>query len=71
MYVAEGYSAIDLQDFAVRAMQQVVVRSTTPKDVDADAATTQDVRGRSTCNDERVNRSRSEQVDGIGSRRMP
>ncbi|KZP19200.1 hypothetical protein FIBSPDRAFT_863141 [Athelia psychrophila] len=35
---AEGYSAIDLHDLAVRAMQQVVVRSTKPEDVDADAA---------------------------------
>ncbi|KZP06167.1 hypothetical protein FIBSPDRAFT_329734 [Athelia psychrophila] len=77
----EGYSATDLYNLVTRAMHQAAMRSTTPKHVDADAAvrtlcqtwvwqTTQDIRRRSTCKIERVNRAKSEQVDGIGSSRM-
>lgn len=34
---AEGYSAIDLNDLAVRAMHQAAVQTTTPKVVDVNA----------------------------------
>ncbi|KZP15602.1 hypothetical protein FIBSPDRAFT_958621 [Athelia psychrophila] len=35
---AEGYTAIELHDLAACAMHEAVMRSTTPQDVDADAA---------------------------------